>query len=836
MPAAPPRPTRWLLATSLLAPALAACGDDTPPPGGEDTIADKVAETAELSQLERALDAANLTTALDDPGADLTLFAPTDEALARFAASQGATLDTILAREALADQLRYHLVDGALAAEALAPGASLTTLEGRAIELVAEPGGVLLNDDARLVATPIEASNGVIYVIDAVLARPTTTVYESAPAMPFDEYGVTDSIVTPDDGHVRALEVELDIDHDQVYELYAWLANDATGEWYTLLAGPPTYADDVKTTLSDRAPLDAHDDVAWSSEDDPAFPEPSYRPYEPLRFAYGQPAAGTWTLYVQSWSASFEDSWLNRWALRVTTTEERPDPALAIAMPRGGGGVIAHGFQETLQIRVKRVAGLTGPIEVTLDAEGVESTPATLAADVEVATIPAQAADGATAGPLELRVDATAGDARRRGAIAGGVVEPDARGVELLAHVPLSAMDTPGGNGNDIWGWTDPLTSREYALVGTSHGTAFVDVTEPTAPRYLGILPTHTDDSQWRDIKVYEDHAFVVSEATGHGLQVFDLTRLRDVTTPQTFTEDAHHAGFGQAHNVVIDEDTGFAYVVGAVEELTDPLCGGGLLIIDIREPTEPTYAGCFGGGVPAGHEPGPAFPTAKYTHDAQCVVYRGPDADHANREICVTSDGSSWGEAPNSLGIADLTAKDAPVQLARITYEGAGYTHQGWLTEDHQYFLLDDEFDEDGTIGTRTYIFDVRDLDAPTLLGTFDNPRDAIGHNLYVHDGFLFQANYTSGLRIVDLAGVATADLAEVAYFDTHPEDDADDDVAAARRRLPSRVLAHPGAGPRAQGSAYFGGAWSSYPYFASGTIVIGDMERGLVIVRRAP
>ena len=57
-------------------------------------------------------------------------------------------------------------------------------------------------------------------------------------------------------------------------------------------------------------------------------------------------------------------------------------------------------------------------------------------------------------------------------------------------------------------------------------GAAFVDVTDPTHPVYLGNLPTQTGNSLWRDIKVYRNYAFIVSEASGHGMQVFDLTQL----------------------------------------------------------------------------------------------------------------------------------------------------------------------------------------------------------------------------------------------------------------------------------------------------------------------
>src|SRR5438128_4240280 len=104
------------------------------------------------------------------------------------------------------------------------------------------------------------------------------------------------------------------------------------------------------------------------------------------------------------------------------------------------------------------------------------------------------------------------------------------RDVDLLAFLPHATTGT--GNGNDIWGWTDPQTGREYALVGRTTGTSFVDISEPRQPIYLGDLPTRTVDSIWRAIKVFADHAFIVSEAPDHGMQIFDLRQLRDVTSP----------------------------------------------------------------------------------------------------------------------------------------------------------------------------------------------------------------------------------------------------------------------------------------------------------------
>jgi choice-of-anchor B domain-containing protein len=93
--------------------------------------------------------------------------------------------------------------------------------------------------------------------------------------------------------------------------------------------------------------------------------------------------------------------------------------------------------------------------------------------------------------------------------------------------------------GSDIWGWTDPLTGKEYALVGQTTGTAFVDISDPVNPIFKGTLNTATTSSLWRDIKVYKNHAYIVAESTDHGIQVFDLTQLRAEGSGKTFTATA---------------------------------------------------------------------------------------------------------------------------------------------------------------------------------------------------------------------------------------------------------------------------------------------------------
>ncbi|GGS32952.1 choice-of-anchor B family protein [Actinokineospora fastidiosa] len=353
------------------------------------------------------------------------------------------------------------------------------------------------------------------------------------------------------------------------------------------------------------------------------------------------------------------------------------------------------------------------------------------------------------------------------------------KNVDLLSVLPLSSIG--GGNGNDIWGWTDPQSGKEYAIVGRTNGTAFVDISTPTSPRYLGNLPSNGGSSTWRDMKVYKDHAFIVADMiSGHGMQVFDLTRLRSVTSPQTFRADTTYTRFGPAHNIAINEETGYAYAIGS------NTCSGGPHMVDIRTPKSPVYAGCVS--------------QDGYTHDNQCVIYRGPDADYRGRELCFNSN-------EDTLTIVDVTNKSNPVQIARKGYSAAQYSHQGWLTEDQRYFLLDDELDEQNGSDkrTKTYIWDLVDLDNPVHTGTYNSPAQAIDHNLYIKGKYAYQANYRAGLRILDVSNVASAQLTEVGYFDIYESGDG----------------------------AAFNGAWSNYPYFASGVVIVNGIEQGLVVVR---
>lgn len=351
---------------------------------------------------------------------------------------------------------------------------------------------------------------------------------------------------------------------------------------------------------------------------------------------------------------------------------------------------------------------------------------------------------------------------------------------DLVSHIPLSVFQASAGN--DSWGWTDPNTGKEYAIMGLDNGTAFVDISTPDQPIYIGKLFTQSNPSQWRDVKIYQNYAFVVSEANAHGMQVFDLNRLGIATDlPRNFQANAVYTGFGSAHNIVINEDTGFAYAVGT------QTFDGGPHIVNIQNPLNPVAAG--------------GFAMAGYTHDAQVVTYTGPDSDYTGREIYI-------GSNENEVVILDVTNKASIELISSISYDNASYTHQGWFTEDQKYFIVGDELDEIGIgFNTKTVVLDFTDLDSPQFHTNYTGPLASIDHNGYVKGNLYYLANYTGGMRVIDITNIENQTVTEVGFFDSFPSNDA----------------------------TTFNGAWNVYPYFASGNLVISDIDNGLFIVKKS-
>jgi len=390
--------------------------------------------------------------------------------------------------------------------------------------------------------------------------------------------------------------------------------------------------------------------------------------------------------------------------------------------------------------------------------------------------------------------------------------------IDLIYHLPFSAVNhtfsavNQATMGNDIWGWTHTSTEREFLIWGVNVGSYFVEITHAAAappnaaaaPTVVGFLP-HSGESasSWHDIKVIDDYAYIGSEAKKHGMQIFDLTRLLNATENTQFDSDVIYRGTARSHNIVANPDTKYIYIVGSRDGSNT--CSGGLHIVNVSDPTKPIFAGCYSAD--------------GYTHDAQCVVYNGPDTQYFGHEICFCFN-------QKFIAIVDVTDKSNIIPISQTEYTNNQYTHQGWLSSDMTHIVWGDEMDEirnnyDKT--TCTLILDITNLTDPTNFQQYFGKSTAIDHNQYItnaqeqgygpaytNSDLIYQSNYRAGLRILQVNNIDTdygnaTNIHEVGYFDTYPDDD----------------------------NTNFNGAWSVFPYFNSGLVVISSIAEGLFVVK---
>ncbi len=349
----------------------------------------------------------------------------------------------------------------------------------------------------------------------------------------------------------------------------------------------------------------------------------------------------------------------------------------------------------------------------------------------------------------------------------------DSSGVTLLSQMVADDLDpdSAGPEANDCWGYVSP-EGREYAIVALTTATAFVEITDPTNPQLIEVIPDNF--SIWSDVKVYGHYAYNMNENSaggGNGIQVIDLDQIDDGIV--TLLQEYHGPeNITKAHNIAIDTDSGFLYAVGS------NLANGGLVAYDLADPANPVFVGSW---------------DEAYVHDAQVVTH-----PVNGRQLAFCAAGSD-----RAVYIVNVTNKSAMRTMSVAGYPQARYCHQCWASEDLRYLYVGDELDEQSHgFTTRTLVFDISDLAFPELVNTVTTGLPSIDHNLYVHNGLIYEANYTSGLRIFDTFNPIAPQ--EVAYFDTHPEDNA----------------------------VNFRGAWSTYPFFPSGVVIVSDRDRGLFVL----
>lgn len=366
--------------------------------------------------------------------------------------------------------------------------------------------------------------------------------------------------------------------------------------------------------------------------------------------------------------------------------------------------------------------------------------------------------------------------AAERGAI---ITNFQSRNIQLLSWLPLNQFDPTLSSGATVEGFVSP-SGREYALFGHSGGSSYVEVTDPDEAQILATIPGPI--SLWRDIAIYQNYAYVVSEG-GQGVQIINLSQIDSGVVTQVGSINSPNTQ--RTHTVHINRESGFLYRCGGGN--WQPTGRAGLRIYSLADPANPVFVGQW---------------TTRYVHE--CQVVNWTSGALAGRELAfVYSEDTSGGTNPR-MEILDVTDKSNITLVGTGSWANAVYSHQGWLSQDRQFVFINDELDElNAEQPTLTRVFNVSNPAVPIFVGGFGNGLNSIDHNLYTRGTQVLQSNYRTGLRVWEAPNPALSTPFEAAWFDTYPESD----------------------------SQNFNGLWDNDPYLPSGIVLGSDIERGLFI-----
>lgn len=279
-------------------------------------------------------------------------------------------------------------------------------------------------------------------------------------------------------------------------------------------------------------------------------------------------------------------------------------------------------------------------------------------------------------------------------------------------------------NLNDVWGYEDGQ-GNEYALVGTTKGVSIVDISDPANPQEIYWHPG--GESTWRDLIVWDDYAYISTEAED-GLLIIDLSPLPggNITNTNNYFGPTGNE-WEAAHNVWVDEN-GFAYIFGSNRG------EGGAIILDLNtDPMNPTEVGTY---------------DDSYIHDG----YVRGDTLYAAHIF------------EGYFSIVDVTDKSNPIVLGTQNTP-SNFAHNIWPTDDSKHVFTTDEVS-----GGYLAAYNVEN---PGNAFETDRIQSSPGsgivpHNVHVYGDFLVTSYYSDGVKIHDISD--PENMIEVGSYDTYP------------------------------------------------------------------
>ncbi|MEY3343265.1 MAG: hypothetical protein RL090_949 [Bacteroidota bacterium] len=330
---------------------------------------------------------------------------------------------------------------------------------------------------------------------------------------------------------------------------------------------------------------------------------------------------------------------------------------------------------------------------------------------------------------------------------------------------------------NGIWGWNDGA-GREYALIGSTGGVYFIDVTNPLTPVVADYVPGRRSGCIWREIKTYDHYAYLVSDdSPPNSLQIVDLQYLPD--SVHVVYDD--NTLFERCHTIFVEDGLLYGGIVSGGSFAGSGIQGN-MSVFDLSNPTNPVFLRSIKNDYPN------LLPTNQ-VHD----MYVRNDTIYASSSF----DGLfifRYNRTTNNF-----------VLLASLTsYPGQGYNHSSALTDDGQTLVFMDEVPN----GLPVKVLDVSDLSNLTVTATFQSNPGPTPHNPFIVGNTCYIAYYQDGLQVYDVANPTNP--VRLGYFDTHNQ----------------TAMGGPYPSPAYQG------AWGAYPYLPSGRVLVSDMQNGLFVL----
>lgn len=272
---------------------------------------------------------------------------------------------------------------------------------------------------------------------------------------------------------------------------------------------------------------------------------------------------------------------------------------------------------------------------------------------------------------------------------------------------------------NEIWGVA--INDREYAIIGSTYGTHFFDVTNPQSSYEVAFVMGRAVGQEiiHRDYHDYKGYLYAVSDEGASSLQIIDMSTLPDSVS---LVYDSTNL-FERTHNIFIDTVKARLYTSnGDIYSLEDPL--------------DPKF------------------------------IYYTPLLD--GHDMYVENDTAYINRGNQGFAIVDFSQTTIENQSHEVigtlaSYADQGYNHSGWITTDGNYYAMADE-----TWGMRIKMLDISDFSNIEVIALFGSDIDinSIPHNLIINGNYLYTAYYHDGFYVHDISNPSTPIL--MGYYDT--------------------------------------------------------------------